>query len=468
MRAIGGAGDLVRFLPYLPALVLLGVGLALLSGSKAELILIFSASTATAFLAPRLALCVLMAWLPFSFRYILPFQAELQMPTEPITGVLALVFVMRLLARRLRGEADEVRSFPLKYPLLLYIASLFASLLNTPDLYISAKGAVRATAYAMLAFVFYDLIRLERDLRLLFLFSAPMAAAAVIWTVVVLAGRLELWRWTSSYWGTPFTNYSVYGSFVSVFLMLTLSRLLFDRSDYDRIGWGVLTAIFAVGLLFCFSRGVWVAAVLTAGAMLLHRSERSAPVKLAFLGGAALVAIALISIPGVFPALKDRVLSLFDMRFATNRMRLLRWWAAVMMFLRHPILGNGYGSFALLYKESPEFLSEQLIKYKIGAHNEYLQTLSETGLLGFGAWMWAIVEFYRLGLRSLRELGEGRWSWLIVGIMAAEGALLIHFVFNNLMAADKIAIPFWGLYGLLPAVADMMSKKVNATSGSAP
>jgi len=47
--------------------------------------------------------------------------------------------------------------------------------------------------------------------------------------------------------------------------------------------------------------------------------------------------------------------------------------------------------------------------------------------------------------------------------MAAELSLLVHFLVNNLLNGDAIGIPFWVLYGLLPAVVGIAEREVKAT-----
>jgi len=451
-------GDLPRFFLYLPFLAFLGAALARYHEGYQALILVFSALLFLAILLPELVLYFLLLSTPLSFRYILPFKAEMQVPSEPLVGILAVIFVMRWLIRLMRSEVDDRSPFPLRYPLLLFIFATFISIIRSPDLYISVKGAIRATAYMMLSFVVYDLIRSENHLKALFLSAVPSAIVAVIWTSIVLIKHIDLWQWRIAYQGSPFTNYSVYGSFLSVFLIISLSRLLFDAGDYDKVGWWVIFAVFACGMLLCFSRGAWLSVIVVITALMMYRSEVSAPRKLLLvLGGIVLIGVA-VSAPGVSSALFERLGTFINMRFASNRARLLRWGAAVMMFLRHPLIGNGYGAFALLYKGEPWMIGP-LAKYKIGAHSEYFQVLSEMGILGFGAWIWVMVEFYRYGLRKLRLARRSGYAWLILGMMGAEGALLIHFLVNNLIAADKIAVPFWGLYGLLPAVGERLKKE---------
>ncbi|MBM3212031.1 hypothetical protein FJZ33_07420, partial [Candidatus Poribacteria bacterium] len=146
--------------------------------------------------------------------------------------------------------------------------------------------------------------------------------------------------------------------------------------------------------------------------------------------------------------------------YGANRERILRWGTALIMFLKHPVIGCGYGSFAFTYVNDPVAIGIHLIKYKMGAHNEYLQALAETGIIGFSAWMWIIVSFFVYGFRLLRKLKSEDWFYrsIIIGVMSALLSLLLHFVVNNMIQADIVGIPFWLLIGILPAIGNIVGK----------
>ena len=96
---------------------------------------------------------------------------------------------------------------------------------------------------------------------------------------------------------------------------------------------------------------------------------------------------------------------------------------------------------------------------RLGAHSEYLQVLAELGIVGFTVWVWVIVAFFRFGLRALPQIQDRYFKSIIIGLMTAELSLLVHFTVNNLLNGDRIGVPFWIIYGLLPAVVNIAKKE---------
>ena len=70
------------------------------------------------------------------------------------------------------------------------------------------------------------------------------------------------------------------------------------------------------------------------------------------------------------------------------------------MFLRKPALGWGLGTFPVIY---PQFRSFYTNFFVNEAHDDYLQLVVETGLVGFGTMIWFLVVVYR---RAFRKIGN--------------------------------------------------------------
>ena len=447
-----------RIFPFVVCLVF-GCIIGGYSDTPLPLLSLLVVTGAFVFLGMDLAVYLLLIALPFSFRYILPGRFEIQTPTEPLLGMLAAVYCgQRILDWALRKDKPE-NTFPFLVPLCFYIFVTFLSAINTPDLFGTFKGALRATVYMLFSVVVHAVIQNRTDLKRLFIASFPSAAVAVIWTVIVLIYHIDAWQWTSAYRSAPFTNYSVYGSFTALFFLVCLSRLLFDNSGYDRVLWTAWFICFGIGLLMCFSRGVWLSVIVAIGFMLLQLGKGVTHKKILFIGATCLILLVCLNLPGIYNILVERITSAMDLSYASNRARLLRWGQAFVMFSESPILGKGYGAFAMLYEEDVALVGSYTAQYQLGAHSEYLQVMAELGIVGLGTWIWLNLAFLRYGFRALKTLEDGFYRAIVIGLMAAEISLMVHFTVNNLLNGDAIGIPFWGIYGLLPAVVQMANRE---------
>ena len=448
---------------YTIGCTLLGTALAIYAESPIVIILGLAIVGFLVFMSTDFTLYAMLICLPFSFRYILPAEAEIQTPTEPLLGMLVFVFLIRKVVNRAirpkQNERDDITSerFPFRVPLSFLIFVHFLPTLNAPQLFVSVKGAFRAVVYIMSSFLAYELIKNRRDLRRLFVAAFPSASIAVVWTAIVLIYNINQWQWTTAYRGSPFTNYSVYGSFTAIFFLIVLSRLLLDRTPYDRVLWTGLLIIFSVGLMMCFSRGVWLSVVVAVAFLLMQTGEQHKKILFGVLIGG--LVLFLFALPGVSDIILNRISTAFSLQFASNQSRLLRWGQALIMFLQSPIIGNGYGAFAMTYEPNISLIGEFVAQYRLGAHSEYLQVLAEMGIVGFAVWMWVIVAFFHYGLSALPHIEDAFYRFIIVGLMTAELSLLVHFTVNNLLNGDRIGVPFWLIYGLLPAAVNIAKRE---------
>jgi O-antigen ligase len=462
---------LFKMLPLFLGMILLGSSLALFADSPLLVLPFLGAMVLTSFAALDYTLYILVAFLPFSFRFIFAYGTEMQVPTEPLLAIMAVALMLRLIVMGSKGVRIK---YPFRYPVMLYALSLCLSLFNSPRLYSSTKGIIRAIAYMTLSIVVFNIITDRRKLKWLFIAAVVPAAVAVGWTVVFLADRLDMWRWTSAYEGLPFTSYVHYGAFVATIFLFILGRFIFDRSNYDRVIWTFMLIFYGIAICFSFSRGVWLSIIAAVGFMLMQRAGGGTKHrKFVIVAVSVFLLVILLSLPLASKIITSRISTFTNLSYASNRERLLRWGTAILMFLRHPIIGNGYGSFAFTYVNDPAIVGAYVSKFKMGAHSEYIQALAETGIIGFAAWMWIICSFYIYGFRLLKKLDANRvdsfklvnegdrsfWRAIVIGVMAAELSLVLHFIVNNLIQADIIGVPFWLLIGILPAIGNIIERE---------
>ena len=102
------------------------------------------------------------------------------------------------------------------------------------------------------------------------------------------------------------------------------------------------------------------------------------------------------------------------------------WPVAISIFLEHPIIGAGYDAFGVAFTKhdtwSGQFRVEQ-------AHNDYLQTLADAGLVGFACIAGFIYLLFRKGLGTIvKSTGFRREA--AIGALAGCFGILIHSFFD--------------------------------------
>ena len=180
-------------------------------------------------------------------------------------------------------------------------------------------------------------------------------------------------------------------------------------------------------------------------------------------------------------------------RVDSLRFRVCTWVSTFEMGNTHPIIGNGIGSFRVLY---PAYRRPQIFHIE-GKHNtetdhaedEYWEVFQDEGIIGFGIFIWVIVTFSVMGVRSLQRFTEGlsykdpstgkrKYSedpraYYMLGILAAFWGMLIHNAMDVSLRFVSSGIFLWLLAGLIGAMTihDPMREKdlpVNPEAEPAP
>jgi len=234
--------------------------------------------------------------------------------------------------------------------------------------------------------------------------------------------------------------------------MTARERFFAAVSETARVGWKVgLFALFIVlgGVIF-LSRsrmgvigfGIGVLALAAASAR-EHGGRWQRRALLAGLSGVVILVLASVILrdhPTV--ARFSLLVSGEDVGAAT---RVEVWRDAITIFGDHPMLGTGLGSFGAVHSvyQSPEYLAPHF-EY---AHNDWLNLLSDTGIVGFS------LAFLAIGLwvyRVLRRRDELRTyqKGLISGVFAGVLAMLAHSLVDFNMQVPANAYVFAALLGL--------------------
>jgi O-antigen ligase len=208
--------------------------------------------------------------------------------------------------------------------------------------------------------------------------------------------------------------------FPSLGLWVFLASVLFAALACSRSRLGILSAL--VSLL--------VILVMPGSASLSARARLA--VGAVFLFGIVCLAVWVGSDP-----LISRFDTLSDQYNRPGQDRVSIWRDTLQLIRRHPILGNGFGTFAVVYPSVQTAFLNNLVDH---AHCDYLEIVSELGLTGgillFGSIFWIL----RLTLWRCRKSNKKHDKVISFGCLGSMVAILLHSLadFNLYIPANAL------------------------------
>ena len=325
----------------------------------------------------------------------------------------------------------RIERSPLIWPIIGLIVMGGAQLLlrATPYPFLTHVEILKLVAYLLVFFLSTQVFRERRDLNnvvwfLMFLcFFVSLLGIVQHFTSEAKIYGLRTLTAGGDPFG-PFVNRNHFAGFVELTLPAGLAMMIFRglRRDMFPLA-GLLTIVPLSAMMLSGSRGGIVSfAFEIAVLMLLARSLRTAQgsrlVALAMVGFAAL---ALIVWLGAGKAIER--FSVLHPGDVTLSRRATMARGAAHIFFDHPIAGAGLGSLVAVYPRYETFYDGKIVDH---VHNDYMELLAETGILGalFGlAFLWIL---FREGRRCFAA-EQGHLSRAIhAGAIAAICGLLLH------------------------------------------
>ena len=133
--------------------------------------------------------------------------------------------------------------------------------------------------------------------------------------------------------------------------------------------------------------------------------------------------------------------------------RLAHWQAAVGMAQDHPLFGVGLGNYAIRYADYHLINWEAPLGH---AHNQYLNFLAETGVVGLAAYLAFWIAIFRVTWKTLKH-PDRTGRAVAVGLLGCWTYIGVHSVFDNLFVNNLFLH-----IGVLLAVLAILHRQVSA------
>lgn len=197
---------------------------------------------------------------------------------------------------------------------------------------------------------------------------------------------------------------------------------------------GIASAINLIALVFTFSYGGYLAVL--GGLVIYGFSALNRAQKKKMILGTLLVFI--IFIITALPTKKFQDLFEFQER-SSGHARLEIWQTSWLIFKEHPILGIGLNDFEYHYRENLPRVAFPPLEWLVAQpHNLYLALLTQTGILGFLAFLWIIIKFIKSTFQQSNQILTTYYL-----LLASMSAILIHGLVDTPYFKNDLSIIFW-------------------------
>jgi O-antigen ligase len=393
----------------------------------------------------RFGICVLVAFAVLAHGAVEPWSEGV---LESGAAALLLVWAVRA---SVDGEFKMAWN-PLLWPLLgLWLVA-------------AVQLATRSTAYP-----FATRIELLKYTALLALFFLGVQAyqtlehwRAFVWFLLILGfcvsvfailqhftfnGKLY-WMREIRYAGIPFgpyVNRNHFAGLVELLIPPGLAILILRAERRDQLPLVALFTLFPIGALFLSaSRGGIMSLFAEIGLLgiliFFRRRERK---ELAAAGLVIVLAIALVSWLGIGRAI-ERFASYKTLEVSEGR-RIGMLHGSWRIFLDHPVAGTGFGTLQEVFPPYETVYDGLVVNH---SHNDYVELLSDTGVLGGLCGLAFLVLLAWIGWKNLTAERNGMRLAFHVGALVACFGLLVHGIVDFNFHIPSNALVFLLLAGL--------------------
>jgi O-antigen ligase len=385
----------------------------------------------------RAGICVLIAFAVLSFGAVQVWSQSI------LEGGAALLFLYWAIVAS-RGTGKKIQWNVLNWPLLGFIGIGLLQLLfhGTAYPFLTRLQLLRVATYFLVFFLSAQAFRSRADLTMLAWCVILFCFAVSLLTIIQHFTAGQTIYWVEPVNGSepygPYVNRNHFAGFVELTLPVGLALMAFRGLRRDVLPLMTLFTIVPVGaLVLSGSRGGLIGFALEIGILgwMMRRRKALRSGRVAAIAGVAIVALFFVAWVGATRAIRQ--FSALKSPEVTIGRRISMDRGAAHIFLDHLVKGCGMGTIVAVY---PRYETDYDGRRVDHVHDDYLETLAETGLLGGlcgAAFFWLLFGEARKNLAA----EQGRFSLgLHVGAIMAVGGLMLHSLvdFNLQLPANAL------------------------------
>lgn len=378
----------------------------------------------------RVCICLLIAFSVLAFGTV-------EIWSESILEAVAALLFLWWAILVFRHREIEIHWSVLYWPLLAFLGLATVQLFFGATAYpfLTGVALLKISACSLVFFLTGQAFRSRRDLRLLAWFLMCFAFAAAVFGIAqnFTSHYALYWYRPLTGGGEPFGPYVNRNDFAGLMELLApvgLSLMLFRGVRREQMPFvGILTVAPVVALVLTGSRGGITSFAFEIGLLSLivyaKRSRKSQLVPFAIVLLAALLAIGWLGANRVL----DRFANYRAGELTSNR-RVTMLIGTWHIFLDHPFIGCGLGTLVAVYPRYETYYDGKIVDH---AHDDYVEVLAETGIVGGVCGLaFFLLLFREARMRLIPEQSALSQALHVAGITACAGIMVHSFVDFNL------------------------------------
>jgi len=385
----------------------------------------------------RIGICCLLAFAVLAFGAV---EEWSQAVLEVGAAVLFLVWAVRQY-----GQKAERLIIPPEFPPLLAFALVVVAQLVfhlTASSYYTRIELQLLITYLIVLFLMSQVYSRRNHWRGFVWFLMTLGFFVCLFGILqhlTFNGKLYWFR-VMRFGGIPFgpyVNRNHFAGFAELIIPVALVPLVLGKVRRERL---FLVALFAlvpiVALMLSASRGgiisLAVQMVLLFLLLLVRRVNRKHVIAGGMLVLCAVMAVSWIGVQHVL----ERFAGIQSLEVSAGKRAAMRrdTWR---IFLDHPVVGTGLGTLEMVYPPYDSVYDGKIVNH---AHNDYLEALAETGLVGGVCCAWFLGVLLLNALKGMAELDSSFGSSLNLSGLVACSGILVHSVadFNLHIPANAL------------------------------
>ena len=373
--------------------------------------------------------------------FVLPFCSFMSNPTIALCGIVLLTaffYVIKLIRGKRVFKLELVDAAVLLFALMIYFSSVFSAGGEG-----SRNAALVSCALMLGYFLLVNLMRTEKWIkRCVFALVSSGSIVAMIGVLEYFFGK------SSSQWldvrlftnirvrvVSLFDNPNVLATYLVLIFPFALNFFILAKKRNEKFLSAIVCAAFVVATVFTWSRGAWIAMLLTFFVFFTVYSRKT----LRIFGAAILAAPVL---PMILPDnLLDRAFSILNFSDSSISYRIYTWIGSLRVVGDHFLGGIGFGpeAFAKIYP-AYAFAGIESAEH---SHSLPLQILIGMGIGGLLVFVALIFLYLQKTLEYVRKPESSSSKFYVTAAVASVIGALVMGAFDYIWYNYRVFYIFW-------------------------